>query len=120
MLQHLWCQQRFFQPGSGPRVTAYQQLQEAGAIVGAFGFLALAQSQDPSKVDAGYSPGIGVKNSLLVLGGVNALGFAFTFLVPEPKGRSLEEISGEAGDEDDEGKEKEEAMMKKQFIILLN
>ncbi|KAI9074486.1 hypothetical protein K1719_043548 [Acacia pycnantha] len=77
-----------------------------GAIVGAFGFLALAQSQDPSKVDAGYSPGIGVKNSLLVLGGVNALGFAFTFLVPEPKGRSLEEISGEAGDEDDEGKEK--------------
>ncbi|KAI9126324.1 hypothetical protein K1719_002745 [Acacia pycnantha] len=91
-----------------------------GAIVGAFGFLALAQSQDPSKVDAGYSPGIGVKNSLLVLGGVNALGFAFTFLVPEPKGRSLEEISGEAGDEDDEGKEKQAAVMKKQFIILLN
>ncbi|XP_028758353.1 inorganic phosphate transporter 1-4-like [Neltuma alba] len=29
-----------------------------GAIVGAFGFLALAQNQDTRKVDAGYGPGI--------------------------------------------------------------
>ncbi|XP_028791702.1 inorganic phosphate transporter 1-4-like [Neltuma alba] len=74
-----------------------------GAIVGVFGFLALAQNQDPRKVDAGYGPGIGVKNSLLVLGAINALGFALTFWVPEPKGKSLEDISGKA-EEEDEGK----------------
>ncbi|RDX75137.1 putative inorganic phosphate transporter 1-7, partial [Mucuna pruriens] len=66
-----------------------------GAMVGAFGFLYLAQNQDPTKTDAGYPPGIGVRNSLLVLGFVNILGFMFTFLVPEAKGKSLEEISGE-------------------------
>nr|KYP49205.1 putative inorganic phosphate transporter 1-7 [Cajanus cajan] len=65
-----------------------------GAMVGAFGFLYLAQNQDKSKTDAGYPAGIGVKNSLIVLGVVNILGFLFTFLVPEAKGRSLEDISG--------------------------
>ncbi|XP_028758371.1 inorganic phosphate transporter 1-4-like [Neltuma alba] len=74
-----------------------------GAIVGAFGFLYLAQNKDPSKVDAGYHPGIGVRNSLLVLGVINALGFFLTFLVPEAKGKSLEEMSGE-NEEEDEGK----------------
>ncbi|GKU86331.1 hypothetical protein SLEP1_g868 [Rubroshorea leprosula] len=69
-----------------------------GAIVGAFDFLYLAQNQDKAKADAGYPAGIGVKNSLLVLGGINALGFLFTFLVPESKGKSLEEISGENED----------------------
>ncbi|CAN1244918.1 Probable inorganic phosphate transporter 1-7 [Linum grandiflorum] len=49
-----------------------------GAIVGAFGFLYLAQNQDKSKADAGYPAGM-----------------AFTFLVPESKGKSLEEMSGE-------------------------
>lgn len=68
---------------------------KAGAIVGAFGFLYAAQSKDPSKRDVGYPAGIGVKYSLIVLGCVNALGFIFTFLVPEPMGRSLEELSGE-------------------------
>ncbi|KAM6592219.1 hypothetical protein CsatA_014824 [Cannabis sativa] len=66
-----------------------------GAMVGAFGFLYLAQNQDKSKVDAGYSAGIGVRNSLIVLGVVNFLGMLFTFLVPESKGKSLEEMSGE-------------------------
>ncbi|CAN1244912.1 Probable inorganic phosphate transporter 1-7 [Linum grandiflorum] len=66
-----------------------------GAIVGAFGFLYLAQNQDKSKADAGYPAGIGVKNSLIALGVVNLLGMAFTFLVPESKGKSLEEMSGE-------------------------
>ncbi|KAE9619368.1 hypothetical protein Lal_00047219 [Lupinus albus] len=70
-----------------------------GAMVGAFGFLYLAQSQDKSKVEAGYSAGIGVKNSLILLGVVNILGFLFTFLVPESNGRSLEEISGENEEE---------------------
>ncbi|RYR77289.1 hypothetical protein Ahy_A01g001736 isoform C [Arachis hypogaea] len=59
-----------------------------GAMIGTFGFLYLAQS-------------IGIKNSLLVLGVVNILGFLFTFLVPEPKGKSLEEISGEHEQEDE-------------------
>ncbi|KAG6776070.1 hypothetical protein POTOM_019573 [Populus tomentosa] len=68
---------------------------KAGAIIGAFGFLYAAQNQDKSKVDPGYPAGIGMKNSLMVLGMVNVLGFLLTFLVPEPKGRSLEEISGE-------------------------
>ncbi|KAI5649538.1 hypothetical protein M9H77_35543 [Catharanthus roseus] len=68
---------------------------KAGAIVGAFGFLYASQNQDPKKVDVGYPTGIGVKNSLIVLGCVNALGMIFTFLVPEAKGKSLEEMSGE-------------------------
>lgn len=66
-----------------------------GAIVGAFGFLYLAQSTDKAKVDAGYPTGIGMKKSLVVLGIVNFLGLLCTFLVPESKGKSLEEISGE-------------------------
>ncbi|XP_074307328.1 putative inorganic phosphate transporter 1-7 [Silene latifolia] len=73
---------------------------KAGAIVGAFGFLYLAQSKDPSKTDEGYPPGIGVKNALLVLAVVNALGFLFTFCVPEAKGKSLEDMSQENEEED--------------------
>jgi PHS family inorganic phosphate transporter-like MFS transporter len=72
---------------------------KAGAIVGAFGFLYAAQSTDPSKTDAGYPPGIGVKWSLIILGIVNFLGMVFTFLVPEAKGKSLEELTGENEDE---------------------
>ncbi|XVE72943.1 hypothetical protein DITRI_Ditri11bG0078000 [Diplodiscus trichospermus] len=75
-----------------------------GAIVGAFGFLYLAQNKDKAKADAGYPAGIGVKNSLIVLGAINALGFLFTFLVPESKGKSLEEMSGE---NEDNGAERE-------------
>ncbi|KAG8373165.1 hypothetical protein BUALT_Bualt12G0142700 [Buddleja alternifolia] len=71
---------------------------KAGAIIGAFGFLYASQPKDPSKRDVGYPAGIGVKWSLIVLGFVNALGFVFTFLVPEPKGKSLEELSGENDD----------------------
>ncbi|KAM1483912.1 hypothetical protein TB2_035170 [Malus domestica] len=74
-----------------------------GAIVGVFGFLYLAQNKDKNKTDAGYPPGIGVKNSLLVLGVVNFLGILFTFLVPESNGRSLEEMSGENEEESETG-----------------
>lgn len=74
---------------------------KAGAIVGAFGFLYASQSTDPKKTDAGYPTGIGVRYSLIVLGVVNFLGMVFTFLVPEPNGKSLEELSGE-NDEGDE------------------
>ncbi|CAN6271023.1 unnamed protein product [Urochloa humidicola] len=73
---------------------------KAGAIIGSFGFLYAAQSTDPKKTDAGYPPGIGVRNSLFVLAGCNVVGFLFTFLVPESKGKSLEELSGENDDEE--------------------
>ncbi|KAH0868956.1 hypothetical protein HID58_075978 [Brassica napus] len=69
---------------------------KAGAFVGAFGFLYAAQPQDKTKTDAGYPPGIGVKNSLIMLGVINFIGMLFTFLIPEPKGKSLEELSGES------------------------
>ncbi|OMO88581.1 Phosphate permease [Corchorus olitorius] len=75
---------------------------KAGAIVGAFGFLYAAQSTDPEKTDAGYPPGIGVKNALYVLAGINCLGMVFTFLVPESKGKSLEELTGENEGDGDE------------------
>uniref|UniRef100_M1ANH0 Inorganic phosphate transporter n=1 Tax=Solanum tuberosum TaxID=4113 RepID=M1ANH0_SOLTU len=77
-----------------------------GAMVGAFGFLYLAQPQDKSKADAGYPAGIGVRNSLIVLGVVNLLGLFFTFLVPESKGKSLEEMSRE-NENSEEGTEVE-------------
>lgn len=54
-----------------------------GAIVGSFGFLYAAKF-------------IGVKKTLISLGVVNFAGLLFTFLVPETKGKSLEEMSGEA------------------------
>ncbi|GFZ17707.1 phosphate transporter 1;4 [Actinidia rufa] len=66
-----------------------------GVIVGAFGFLYLAQNQDKAEADAGYHAGIGVRKSLIDLGVINFLGTLFTFLVPESKGKSLEEMSGE-------------------------
>ncbi|XP_019181461.1 PREDICTED: inorganic phosphate transporter 1-4-like [Ipomoea nil] len=78
---------------------------KAGAIIGAFGFLYAAQSSDPKKTDAGYPPGIGVRNSLIVLGCVNFLGILFTLLVPESKGKSLEEMSKENGGEEESGSE---------------
>ncbi|OMP06635.1 Phosphate permease [Corchorus capsularis] len=72
---------------------------KAGAIVGAFGFLYAAQDRDPAKTDAGYPPGIGIRYSLIMLGVINFFGILFTFLVPESKGKSLEELTGENEDE---------------------
>ncbi|XP_021828517.1 probable inorganic phosphate transporter 1-2 [Prunus avium] len=40
----------------------------------------------------------GIRKAVIALAVVNLLGFFFTFLVPETKGRSLEEISGEDND----------------------
>nr|GLL44150.1 inorganic phosphate transporter 1-4-like [Ipomoea trifida] len=79
---------------------------KAGAIVGAFGFLYGAQSTNPKKTEAGYPPGIGVKNSLIVLGCINFLGMLFTLLVPESKGKSLEELSKENQGEERDSTEK--------------
>ncbi|KAG8373168.1 hypothetical protein BUALT_Bualt12G0143000 [Buddleja alternifolia] len=72
---------------------------KAGAIVGAFGFLYAAQPKDKSKRDAGYPAGFGIKNALIALGCINALGMLFTLLVPESNGRSLEEMSQENEEE---------------------
>ncbi|KAF9683006.1 hypothetical protein SADUNF_Sadunf05G0167400 [Salix dunnii] len=88
-----------------------------GAIVGAFGFLYLAQNKDKTKTDAGYPPGIGVKNSLLVLGVVNFFGILFTFLVPESNGKSLEEMSGE--NENDEGSEPNVELVKRESKVVM-
>lgn len=68
---------------------------KAGAIVGGFGFLYAAQSTNPAKTDPGYPPGIGMKNSLIMLGTINFFGMLFTLLLPESKGKTLEELSGE-------------------------
>ncbi|KAH7522096.1 low affinity inorganic phosphate transporter 1 [Ziziphus jujuba] len=59
---------------------------KAGAMVGAFGFQYAEQ-------------GFGVRNTLIVLGVVNFFGMVFTFLVPESKGKSLEDLSGEGKEE---------------------
>ena len=72
---------------------------KAGAIVGAFGFLYASQSKDPAKRDAGYPAGIGMKDTLILLAVCNCAGMFFTLLVPESKGKSLEELSGENEDE---------------------
>ncbi|MCO5611491.1 hypothetical protein L7F22_065744 [Adiantum nelumboides] len=75
---------------------------KAGAILGAFGFQYAWEDPDPAKDDYGYGPGIGHQKTLIALAACNAAGFLFTFLVPETKGRSLEEISGENEDDNEE------------------
>ncbi|RCV26499.1 hypothetical protein SEVIR_5G258200v4 [Setaria viridis] len=60
---------------------------KAGAIVAAYGVQRLTLTDDVKYI----------KMALIILSITNMLGFAFTFLVPETMGRSLEEISGEDG-----------------------
>nr|AJD81048.1 phosphate transporter 1;1 [Pteris vittata] len=81
---------------------------KAGAILGAFGFQYAWEDPDPTKDDYGYGPGIGHKKTLIALAACNAAGFFCTFFVPETNGRSLEEISGE--NEDDEDEDGDDAM----------
>ena len=40
---------------------------------------------------------LGLRGTLLLTAGVSALGALLTLVLPEPAGRSLEEISGETG-----------------------
>ncbi|KAG2276842.1 hypothetical protein Bca52824_059397 [Brassica carinata] len=56
---------------------------KAGAMVGSFGFAALVKA-------------VGMKTTLLIMAGISFVGLLFSFLVPEPNGKSLEELSGEA------------------------
>uniref|UniRef100_A0A803LS70 Phosphate transporter n=1 Tax=Chenopodium quinoa TaxID=63459 RepID=A0A803LS70_CHEQI len=74
----------------------------AGSIVGAFGFLYASQEKDPARRPSNFPKGIGKRNSLFVLCVINFVGMLFTFLVPEPKGKSLEESSNEVFGEDQE------------------
>jgi len=88
---------------------------KAGAIIGAFGFLYASQPTD-AKLAAPYSPGMGLRASLGLLAGINFAGMCFTALLPETKGKSLEELNGEdripvfgAGTGTGNGKEEAEA-----------
>jgi len=72
---------------------------KAGAIVGSFGFLYASQSTHQSELSPGYRKGIGLRNALFLMAGVNALGFLCTFLVPETNQISLEDLSRENEDE---------------------
>ncbi|XP_062076111.1 low affinity inorganic phosphate transporter 4-like [Humulus lupulus] len=60
---------------------------KAGAIIGAFGVQNYTLDGTPRKI----------KKAMFILAATNILGFLFTFLLVETKGRSLEEISGEDG-----------------------
>ncbi|KAJ6352279.1 hypothetical protein OIU76_001482 [Salix suchowensis] len=57
-----------------------------GDIIGAFGFLYLAQNPDEAKAYAGHHTDIVVHNLLIVLGVLNLLTLPFIFLVPESMG----------------------------------
>ncbi|CAM6121426.1 unnamed protein product [Calypogeia fissa] len=72
---------------------------KAGAIVGSFGFLYASQDSHQAAVQNGYSKGIGYKYSLLLLAICSTVGVFFTLLIPETKGRSLEDLSGEDEDQ---------------------
>ncbi|KAG6507357.1 hypothetical protein ZIOFF_032699 [Zingiber officinale] len=58
---------------------------KAGALIAAFVVQSYTLNQEPQKI----------RKALILLAFTNMLGFFFTFLVSETKGRSLEEISGE-------------------------
>ncbi|KAL4191360.1 hypothetical protein AMTRI_Chr07g29520 [Amborella trichopoda] len=68
---------------------------KAGAMVGAFGFLYAAQKKNKALAELGYPAGIGMRNTLIILDCINLLGTFISLLVPESKGKSLEEMSGE-------------------------
>jgi PHS family inorganic phosphate transporter-like MFS transporter len=69
---------------------------KAGAIIGAFGFLYASQPTD-ARAAAPYHTGIGLRATLGVLAAINFCGMFFTLLIPETKGKSLEELNGEDG-----------------------
>ena len=76
-----------------------------GALVGTVGFLWASQERDREEVQAGYEPGIGMMNALIILGVISLLGLAVTYMcTPETMGRSLEENEGsERGQDQQDG-----------------
>lgn len=80
---------------------------KAGAIVGAFGVQNYTLNGNTKKI----------RQAMMFLAFTNMLGFCFSFLVTETKGRSLEEISGEDGGKNDmqmAGREPSRATMDRQ------
>nr|XP_043612668.1 low affinity inorganic phosphate transporter 4-like [Erigeron canadensis] len=63
---------------------------KAGAIVSAFAIQKYTVNGEKKKI----------RTAIIIMAVTNMLGFLFTFLVTETKGRSLEEISGEDGGKD--------------------
>ncbi|KAI3969614.1 hypothetical protein MKX01_020175 [Papaver californicum] len=68
-----------------------------GAIIGSVGFLWASQSQNEKDVEKGYQKGIGMTNSLVILGGISLLGMILTYFFTRDMGRSLEENEVENG-----------------------
>ena len=56
----------------------------------------------PAPLSGCFSYGIGIQGALGVLAATNFLGMLFTVLVPETKGKSLEELNGEQEEGDDD------------------
>ncbi|KAL4574781.1 hypothetical protein LXL04_021619 [Taraxacum kok-saghyz] len=79
---------------------------KAGAMVGAFGIQTYTLNGEKSKI----------KKAMIILAVTNMLGFFFTFLVTETKGRSLEEISGEDGSKDKAEAEAEASYRRRQGL----
>ncbi|KAK1283996.1 putative inorganic phosphate transporter 1-3 [Acorus calamus] len=79
---------------------------KAGAIVGAFWVQSYTLDGDAKKI----------KKAMIGLSVVNFLGFLFTFLVPETKGRSLEEISGEDGGDGGGSGEEDEMKVNEEMV----
>ncbi|KAB1202224.1 Inorganic phosphate transporter 1-1 [Morella rubra] len=69
---------------------------KVGAMIGTFGFLSLTEGDDSGPTSDKH-----MQRALLILSVINAFGVAFTFVVPETKGKSLEEWEqGEENGED--------------------
>ncbi|XP_062153316.1 low affinity inorganic phosphate transporter 4-like [Alnus glutinosa] len=69
---------------------------KAGAMVAAFGIQNYTLDGQPPKIRKAMTI-LAIRKAMIILAVTNLLGFFCTFLVPETKGRSLEEISGEDG-----------------------
>ncbi|KAJ0987112.1 hypothetical protein J5N97_005468 [Dioscorea zingiberensis] len=87
---------------------------KVGAIIGTLGFLWASQDKDRDK-KKGWKPGIGMMNSLVILGGICVLGLGITyFFTPETKGRSLETNESE----ESQPREIEDDQMHEEILVL--
>ncbi|XP_042482428.1 probable inorganic phosphate transporter 1-9 [Macadamia integrifolia] len=74
---------------------------KVGAIIGSVGFLWASQNKNKKAVEHGYHQGIGMMESLELLGVICLVGMVFTFFFThETMGRSLEENEREEGNDD--------------------
>ncbi|PQQ20581.1 inorganic phosphate transporter 1-4-like [Prunus yedoensis var. nudiflora] len=94
--------QRFSQQGSGPRVMGFQRLREGRGDYWGFRVLVCITKSDKSKTDAGYPPGIGMKEFSHCAWCDQHFGVLLYVFGAGVKGKSLEEMSRENEDEDDD------------------